>query len=180
MVAKQQSRISHDINLPIFSALVGKVSTYALHKMANELARSRKSDFPRICTGTFTRTMGMPCGHLLHQRAESRLLINLNEVHRHWYFSPQDSQSSETPVLNPIPVETGRGRPRNVTSTRRNPSEFETIAARVRRQRARAADLESGVVVVQTEVPNATESELESESDELTEEMIVVRSGQAH
>ena len=146
-VAKQRSRIPHTINTPIFAILIGEISTYALHKLADELARSRKSDFNRTCTGTFTRIMGLPCAHTLSQRAQSNKPLQLHDIHRHWFFSPRTVEHLTSPLLdprllNPLPIQP-RGRPQQITSTRRNPSEFETVASRVRRRQARTRGLQA-------------------------------------
>jgi hypothetical protein len=187
-VATQLVSVSHDCNTPIYAPLIGKVTSYALNKMAKELARSRQPGFPRVCTSTFTKAMGLPCAHELRRCHEAHTPLQPSQIHRHWYYlpgaTPADTpfeqsalllnptssevpaaglleadvlaeeetldashESSplvkphnrplppdEVPLLDPVPT-VGRGRP--ARSTRRDPSEFETVGARVRRRRVR-------------------------------------------
>lgn len=152
-VAQQLSRFPHKLNKPIFGRLIRKITTYALYKLENELACSRRLDFPLICDGLFTQSMRLPCGHVMKQRATTGRPIELQEIHRHWYFKPLEAPALayETIVMelllqNPMPARTqgqprgrglstqdqnqpegtsSRGRGRSITSTQREPSDFE-------------------------------------------------------
>ncbi len=159
---QQLSRIPHKLNKPIFGLLVGKITTHALYKLENELARSCQSDFPSACDGLFTWSMGLPCGHVLRHRANNGRPLELRDIHRHWWFKPLEAPflAYETIVMepqlhNPLPVRTrgrprggslstqnqvasssSRGRGKGITSTRREPLEFE-VTARVTRSATR-------------------------------------------
>jgi hypothetical protein len=213
-VARQLTRVAHHVNIPFFAPLIGKVTSFALNKLAGELSRSRKPDFPRACTGTFRRSMGLPCGHELKRLFEVDAPLQPGLIHQHWFYLPNVTSPSttairvplllnptapepseaigatisqpepadlptvdelldirsasssrrdssvdfageagecttaeahrvpapippeQTPILEPEEAQ-GRGRPGR--STRRNPSHFETVGARVRRRRAREA-----------------------------------------
>jgi hypothetical protein len=82
-VAQQLTRATHRVNTPFFSLLVGKVSTYALHKLGDEVARSSRNDFPRTCTETFTKSLGLPCAHQLKHLVVEGLLVTPNLIHEH-------------------------------------------------------------------------------------------------
>lgn len=128
--AKQQSRTPHRINIPLFAPLIGKVSTYALHKLYEQLEISRRRDFVAICQDSYRLVMGLPCAHFIHQQTTRNLPIRLEHVHRHWFFEPLRAPTGIDlvldPPLNPLPART-RGRPRGSRSTRRNLSQFERM-----------------------------------------------------
>lgn len=99
--------------------------------MVEQHENSQAPSFALECSGTFQRIMGLPCGHVLRDRAQSGLGILPSAVHRHWYFDPQRQVSSGTTLLdpqllNPLPSRP-RGRPPQSTSTRRNSSQFERV-----------------------------------------------------
>ncbi len=87
-MARQLSRVGLHVNTPFYALLIGKVTTFALNKLSDELARSRRDDFPRVCTGTFTRSMGLPCAHTLRQLHAEGNQIPLSAIHRHWVYLP--------------------------------------------------------------------------------------------
>ncbi len=187
--ATEVTRLNHHLNKPFYAPLIGRVSVFALNKIANELARSREPDFPRNCTGTYTKTMGLPCAHELHRRYQLQQPVYLSLVHQHWHLLPTSQAARPTlqqpQLLNPTPTtvasddddvdaasvsatsHVGVGdhgladalpddprdssedddvvlleplvprTTRQTRTTRRDPSVFETVGARVRRRRAR-------------------------------------------
>ncbi len=86
--SRQLCSVSHHVNIPFFAPLIGKVTSYALNKLADELSRSRQPDFPRVCTGTFTRTMGLPCGHDIRWLQDANVSLSPTLIHRHWFHEP--------------------------------------------------------------------------------------------
>jgi hypothetical protein len=96
-VAQQLMRVLHCVNTPFVAPLVGKVSTYTLHKMANKLALLHQNNFPRHCTGTYTRYMGLPCAHQLQQLAALNLPVTPDMVRSHWFFPGHCSHGLEHP-----------------------------------------------------------------------------------
>ena len=124
-VAKQRSRI------PLFVALIGKISNYALNKLYEELETSRKRGFIVECKDDFRQVMELPCAHFIRQQLVTGQHIHLEHVHRHWFFEPLEAPTGvdlilDPQVLDPLPVRT-RGRPRGARSTRRLPSQFEIV-----------------------------------------------------
>ncbi len=97
------------MNVPFFAPLIGKFTSYALNKLADELTRSRRPDFPSVCTGTFARTMGLPCGHELKRWNSENSPLQPAQIHRHWFYLPLSADRNYTPVrgtllLNPLQI----------------------------------------------------------------------------
>jgi hypothetical protein len=107
--ARQLATVAHRVNVPFYAPLIGKVISYALNKLANELSRSRKPDFPRVCTGTFARTMGMPCGHELKRKYDANSPLQPSEIHRHWFYIPSSAHTDFTPVRGSLLLNTTMG-----------------------------------------------------------------------
>ncbi len=96
--ARQLTRVGLHVNTPFYALLIGKVTTFALNKLSDELARSRHDDFPRVCTGTFTQSMGLPCAHTLRQLHADDRQIPLSAIHRHWYYLPDSRPVADQAV----------------------------------------------------------------------------------
>jgi hypothetical protein len=139
-VAQQQLRPKHSVNIPLFTAVLQHVHTYALQKILQERAKlhAKGSRPSSSCTCSIQQSMGLPCYHTIWQRQQESGAIRLEDIHPHWYITrPEPGPDSRLPishplpVLNPLPVQ-GRGRPRGAlggvvrpTSTRREPALFE-------------------------------------------------------
>ncbi len=54
--------------------------------MVDQVVQSWQSDFPRTCTGTFTKNMGMPCAHRLLRLVKEEVPVTHYLVYRHWSF----------------------------------------------------------------------------------------------
>jgi hypothetical protein len=139
-LAQQQLRPKHSTNIPLFAAVLKHVHGYALQKVLQEHAKLPAKGPPSPeCQCLIQQSIGLPCYHKIWQRKVESGVIQLEDIHPHWYFSrPEPSTypwiSHPLPVLNPLPIQ-GRGRPRGAlggvarvapTSTRREPSSFET------------------------------------------------------
>lgn len=89
MISSERLRVPHDLHLPMFSGLINRVSHFALRKMKNELLKATRATqavpLP-VCTGTFRRTMGLPCAHVMQERLEQNTGLNLEDVHEHWWI----------------------------------------------------------------------------------------------
>lgn len=130
----------------IFSQVLGKISAHALYKVRDAYSQSEKSEKP--CQGVMARTMGLPCAHILRQRAASSGTLCVTDFHPHWHlyppseFPPPDLYSR---LLEPA-VRKGPGRPRGARnephssqpdrSTKRSPSEFELETSKRRKRKA--------------------------------------------
>jgi hypothetical protein len=113
-----------------------------------ELGRSRGPDFPAVCTGSFTSSMSLPCGHQLRRLSDVDAGVDLADIHLHSVFPSERAESSlpERPerdkrtflydnVLEPEVVR-ARGRPQQAPEAQPT-TVSETIGSRVRRHRAR-------------------------------------------
>ena len=138
----------------------------ALNKIADQLEFARKTP-ETVCTGAFTRTMGLPCRHTLRAMKEEGRELQLNDVDAHWHFQRQAAAASapETPGSQPDPplrdpetlpqvrrsyvnrpyrAPVGSG----ATGNRQEPSSFELVEAG-----SQVPSLPSGVVVVPCSQP---------------------------
>lgn len=69
-LALSRTRTSHQCQTPIFSALIGKIHSYALHKVSDQLNKLARP-LP-LCSGTYRAVNGLPCAHeLLHIRTNN-------------------------------------------------------------------------------------------------------------
>jgi len=87
--------------LSIFRDLTAFVTPFAL-KAVNAQFKRLKCEPTAIvrCTGTFTRTMGLPCAHKIQERWYDRAggnVLKLEDIHPHWRFTkpPQTRQATE-------------------------------------------------------------------------------------
>jgi hypothetical protein len=138
-LTQQQIRPKHSINIPLFAALLQKVHSYTLQKLAKEYTKLPKSrPPPSSCSCSIQQSIGLPCYYTIWERRQEVSMIRLEDIHPYWHVIRLEpgtlsgqSISYPLPVLNPLPVQ-GRGRPRGAlgsaiqpTSTRREPSAFE-------------------------------------------------------
>ena len=138
-VAQQQLRPKHSVNIPFFAAVLKYIHGYALQKILQERRKlPARGSPPPSCTCSIQQSLGLPCYHTIWKRQQEGGVIQLEDIHPHWYIiRPEPGTPSgptishPLPVLNPLPVQ-GRGRPRGAlggvvrpTSTRREPSLFE-------------------------------------------------------
>ena len=73
-------------NNPLYANIKGKVSTFALKKINEQYqkathATTQKPLLP--CTGSFSKTMGLPCAHYIQHLDNNQGLI-LDNIHKHW------------------------------------------------------------------------------------------------
>ena len=61
---QERQRIPHDVNIPIFAELVGKVTPFALRNILKQYKRLSALPLNR-CTQAFMESMGLPCAHLI-------------------------------------------------------------------------------------------------------------------
>jgi hypothetical protein len=140
-ITKQQNAPKHNMNVPLFAAILKQVHGYALQRILVEHAKlPARGAPPASCICSIQQSMGLPCYHTIYQRNLRSGVIYLEDIHPHWYFSRPEPGPLSTPaishplpVLNPLVMQ-GRGRPRDApgiggrvapTSTRREPSAFE-------------------------------------------------------
>jgi hypothetical protein len=144
-IEQNRTRTPHTARDPFYSALVGRISNYALGKLWEQKHRLTGPDILLPCTQAFTKSMGMPCAHQMRTRLQENGVLLLEDIHRHWYLQLQPILVVEPLVLEPEVAQT-RGRPATTveptcrplnrasrgrlpaSSTRREPSSFERLA----------------------------------------------------
>jgi hypothetical protein len=67
-VDSNKIRIPHRARDLFYTPLIGQISSYALGKLWDQRNRLNSPDPLPTCTGSFRRTMGMPCAHDMQQR----------------------------------------------------------------------------------------------------------------
>ena len=60
-----RSRLPHMVNIPLFTALLGHVTPFALKQILKQYYLIRSGVLLQ-CTGAFRSTMGLPCAHEIH------------------------------------------------------------------------------------------------------------------
>jgi hypothetical protein len=84
-ILKQRSRHYGPASVePVLVDLLGMVSDRAFDMMLNQIRLSRKPDLG-ICTGAFTRTMGLPCKHTIASMGQNKR-VQLQDIHPQWYI----------------------------------------------------------------------------------------------
>jgi len=133
---RARQRAPHDVNIPIFAELIGKVTPYALRKILVQYQRLSTLPLPR-CSTAFTSSMGLPCAHIIQDRRQQKEDIHLSDIHLHWHFTRPDPNTLGAVELGPLLVREPaivkpKGRPpgsknklKPASSTTRNPSFFE-------------------------------------------------------
>ncbi|KAM5528271.1 hypothetical protein FOXYSP1_19540 [Fusarium oxysporum f. sp. phaseoli] len=83
---RQQMRIPIELSGSLYSAIRGWISHDALRKVEEQRKRLMKEDLPS-CTGTFSRSHGLPCAHILKALQEQGQTLRLEHFHPHWHLS---------------------------------------------------------------------------------------------
>ena len=134
------------IRNPLFTNLLdeGNVTPACISLLENELRQvphAQEPPFDIHCACTINYSHGLPCWHQLWIRQHKGEPLKESDIHEYWYWdrfrlSQDDNRRrSMSPVRNPVKVY-GKGRPKGAknhrqgygtASTRRDPSEFETV-----------------------------------------------------
>lgn len=126
--ARQHIRVPIELSGPLYAAVHGWVSHEALRKVEEQRKLlSRKDPPPSLpCTGSFTRSHGLPCLHTLKSLQEQGQVLSLEHFHQHWRLQ---RKGAPQPLLEPRqriePTFTHSIIPKQ--STRREPSAFESV-----------------------------------------------------
>ncbi|KAJ3453719.1 hypothetical protein MRS44_017966 [Fusarium solani] len=122
--AQQHASTPLQLSGAFYSHIRGWTSHQALRRVHAQRERLLK-EYP-ACTGVFTRTLGLPCAHILQPLLEQKQPLQLHHFHSHWHL-----QRSGTPQLL---IEPRKQFDRLVasstlppTSTQREPSAFECV-----------------------------------------------------
>lgn len=129
--ASQQVLMPLDVSGVVFEGVRGWVSHRALRKV-QEQRQLLSKPFKNPCTMTFTSSFGLPCVHTLKKLEEEGKALLLEHFHPHWHL--KRDMSRPHPILEPrkAPSQLNQRRKQPATSTRREPSAFETIEAATR------------------------------------------------
>jgi hypothetical protein len=92
-----------------FSALPQYITPTGQHKLwqqwqfyKNEETRVQNGQSSTICTGTFFRSIGVPCWHMIKERLAAGGRIQPMDFHPHWHwFRPPPGSA---PVVLPLPI----------------------------------------------------------------------------
>jgi MULE transposase domain len=136
-LAREKLRPKHNINTPLFAALIGYVYAYALQKLVIEQTKIPKDGIalPFQCNCIIPFTTGLPCFHTIYERKRNGGVIRLDDIHPHWHYNPTNiAQVQDRQVLEPLAIR-GKGRPKGslgtgasangIHTTKRLPSAFE-------------------------------------------------------
>jgi hypothetical protein len=130
--AKQQIRIPIELSGSLYSAVRGWVSHEALRKVEEQRKLLLKTDPPPspTCTGSFSKSLGLPCVHVLKNLLDQNQVLQLEHFHSHWHLNREGApQLLLEPRQRIDPVITNSTIPQS--STRREPSGFEAVEAAI-------------------------------------------------
>ena len=100
-LATAKRDLAWEFQATVFRGVVGHVTPYALwkiHDQYRKLKDATKAEPLPACTHTFSRTMGLPCSHVIELRMnavdEELGRILLTDVHPHWRFRKPETELS--------------------------------------------------------------------------------------
>lgn len=87
--AKQQIRAPIELSGPLYARVRGWVSHEALRKVEGQrkLLTKRNPFSPPLCTGSFSRSQGLPCAHKLESLLAQEQSLQLEDFHQHWHLT---------------------------------------------------------------------------------------------
>lgn len=121
--ANQQIRTPIELSGVLYSNIRGWVSHEALRKV--EKQRKQLSEECPPCTGLFTKSLGLPCSHILKPLIQQKQPLQLYHFHQHWHL-----QREGTPriLIEPFyQVNQIVLTQQATTSTQREPCAFEGV-----------------------------------------------------
>jgi hypothetical protein len=126
---RQQMRIPIELSGSLYSAIRGWISHEALRKVEEQRKRLMKEDLPS-CTGTFSRSHGLPCAHILKALQEQGQTLRLEHFHPHWHLSRHGvHQVLLEPRHRSDRIAADSTTSKSQSSTQREPSAFEAVQA---------------------------------------------------
>ncbi|KAG5566439.1 hypothetical protein RHGRI_002122 [Rhododendron griersonianum] len=81
-IASEKLRVTHKFQIPMLKELVSQVSFFALGELFKQCELARTDYVLGPCTGHFSRTMGLPCAHMMRDKKDGTLL--LDDIHPQW------------------------------------------------------------------------------------------------
>lgn len=91
--AKQQIRTPIELGGALYNAVRGWVSHEALRKVELQRKLIARKDPPpsTTCSGSFTKSQGLPCVHRLVALLEQDNVLQLGDFHYHWHLIRKDT-----------------------------------------------------------------------------------------
>ena len=83
----------------LFSALIRRVTKYALQLLVKQLQLARRPGPQTPCTNYFHNVMGLPCSHDIHDAIEHRRPLALVQVSRQWHVKPANNVLNDPHVV---------------------------------------------------------------------------------
>ncbi|KAJ3454090.1 hypothetical protein MRS44_017984 [Fusarium solani] len=86
--ARQQTRKpTEHLGAGLFSALHGWITHEAMKKVEEQRSLLDKKDpfSSPLCTGTFTRSHGLPCVHMIKALQERNQVLQMHDFHHQWH-----------------------------------------------------------------------------------------------
>ena len=96
---------------PFYAPLLSYISHYALGCLSDQCHLLSQSEELSQCTGSFTKSMGLPCAHKMHERIANNGVLQLDDIHPHWHILPIVSPVIANPLVLEPAIIVGRGRP---------------------------------------------------------------------
>ena len=128
--AKQQLKTPIELSGSLYTAIRGWISHEALRKVEEQRKRLLAGDLPD-CTGSFTRSQGLPCAHTLKALQEQDQALRLEHFHTQWHLNRSGThQLLLEPRHRSDRIIISSTKPQS--STRREPSAFEAVEAATR------------------------------------------------
>ncbi|XP_058216857.1 protein FAR1-RELATED SEQUENCE 5-like [Rhododendron vialii] len=81
-IASEKLRVTHKFQIPMLKELVSHVSFFALGELFKQCELAWIDYVLGLCTGHFSRTMGLPCAHMMRDKKDGTLL--LDDIHPQW------------------------------------------------------------------------------------------------
>jgi len=117
-VDSDRSRTPHAIKGPFYEQLLSRISHYALGRLWNQQYRLKQPKQLPHCTELFTKSMGLPCAHIMQQKLYEGITLTLEDIHSHWHLHTQAPLIALPLVLEPA-VTVPKGRPRLQTENQK-------------------------------------------------------------
>jgi hypothetical protein len=159
----------------LFTNVLTKISRHAIGKVAAirdaYLPPGRDKKEIKECTGATTRTLGIPCIHVIKSHVDEQRPLSIDQFHRHWHLHAPETLPPVDPrllLLEPR-VNRTRGRPAGAInrptaqelsqarSTQRDPSSFEYVLEEGRGGRGRGRGRGRGSTTSQVSAQELTQ-----------------------
>jgi len=85
---EEKLKVYHKHNIPLFSLIVRKISTYALDKLFEQFQNLKESS-QSMCSSGFSSSFGLPCSHQIERYAFNNEPIPLATVNSQWVLTPE-------------------------------------------------------------------------------------------